>query len=62
MNFLRGCLFINRGGDIIAGDGTLWEGVKELRATKLESRAEKCLLLETQRAHCKSGIWPSFTA
>jgi len=55
-------LFINRGGDIIAGDGTLWEGVKELRATKLESRAEKCLLLETQRAHCKSGIWPSFTA
>lgn len=55
-------MFINRGGDIIAGDGRVWEGVKEFRATKLESRAEKCLLQETQRTHCKSGIWPSFTA
>lgn len=55
-------MFINRGGDIIAGDGRVWEGVKKFRATELESRAGKCLLLETQRTHCKSGIWPSFTA
>lgn len=54
-------MFINRGGDIIAGDGTIWEGVKDFRATRLESRVQKCLLPETQKTHCKTGIWPNFT-
>lgn len=34
-------MFINRGGEIIAGDGTVWEGVKEFRATRLEGRVQR---------------------
>lgn len=44
VNFLQGCLFINRGGNIIAGDGIVRAGVKELRpqAWRAESKRVCC--------------------